>query len=141
MSDNYSIENLFAIYQLGKMYLEHGYLSAAEKIFSGLMVVDNQQTPSRLAFGIIKLECGQLSQATEFFREELKNEKFASRARLALALSYVAEGEFLRAKAILDQLRSESEHLQLPESLTPLYRALTIRCATSGKIDIQPKIQ
>lgn len=126
MGIEYSAEESAAIYELGRMYFEMGYLAAAERIFNGLTVVDGGRTPSRVGLGVVKLERGAFDQAFEQFRAAMKSGRFELEAKLGLCASLVAMGDFTHASEFLDELRPQVEATP-EEAVKRIYRALALR--------------
>ncbi len=106
----YRAELLGGLFALGKLYFEMGYLTPAEKIFSGLVVVDlNWQTPARLGLGLIRLEFGNLEEAGVQFRRALEVGTEGMASKLGLISVFVAQGEAARAQSLLNEVGRELE--------------------------------
>ncbi len=126
----YSDEQLKAIYELGRMYYEMGYFAPAERIFAGLIGVDNGRTPARLGLALVKLERGALQEAAQHFRAALQNTGIAMQTKLGLAAAFVAAGELNRARSILGEVSKEAANLGKnaeEKELRALWEALAIR--------------
>ena len=125
----YSQELLEAIYELGCLYLEMGYLIPAEKIFAGLAAIDDGKTPSKLGLGIIKLEEGLPQESSGFFREEMQEGRPNSeRAKLGVVTSFLAAGEIARAYSMLEESVKETPDEELEPNLRSFRSALLVRC-------------
>ena len=75
---NYTSEQLPAIYQLSKLYLELGYFTPAERILSGLIEIDKEmETPALLAVGVLKIEKNNIEEALLNFRSLLQVSKYS----------------------------------------------------------------
>ena len=111
-NETYSSAVLASIYELGRLYYETGYFAPAERIFSGLAAVDNGQTPARLGLGVIKLERGLFPDSTAQFRLALQGNLQPIRAKLGLTASFIAQGDFARARAVLAELEREPAFAQ-----------------------------
>ncbi|MCC6220315.1 MAG: hypothetical protein IT291_03630 [Deltaproteobacteria bacterium] len=125
----YSDEDVFAIYELGRLYYEMGYFTPAERIFSGLSTVDDNRTPARLAVGLIKLERGLFKDSIKYFRAAIEESHYTLPAKLALCAAFIAEKEMSRAKTMLIEIAPQLE--QLPSRLAGmriLWEALVLRC-------------
>lgn len=124
----YSYDELVSIYELGRMYYEMGYLTAAERIFNGLLVVDHGRTPACIGSGLVKLERGQHSEAMQAFRVGLKSGVFALQAKVCLALVFLGAGDFQRAATLLRELQPEFESKRIVDpDLRRLWEGLSIR--------------
>ena len=88
----YSPEELTAIYELGRLYYEMGYFTPAERIFSGLSAVDENQTCAQLGLGLIKLERGAYQDAITQLRLALQQPLGEVQAKIALAAAFIASG-------------------------------------------------
>ena len=126
-SEQYSIDALAAIYELGRVYLEMGYFIPAERIFNGLVAVDQGQTPARLALGVLNLERGLTEEAAEQFRLVLDSSGFHLQARLGLTAAFLAGGDIQRARSSLAQVRREY-NLDSQPYLNALWEAFSLRC-------------
>lgn len=125
----YSPAELTSIYELGRLYFEMGYFIPAERIFGGLSAVDGGQTPSRLGLGLVKLERGFPQEAVLHLRAALQNLPTRLQTELALALAFVAEGEFLRARQMLEQIaKDHARNTSFSGELRTLWKALSLRC-------------
>lgn len=125
----YSREELVGIYELGRMYLEMGYFTPAERIFSGLVVVDQGQTPARLALGLVKLERGLYQESLLQLRSALQQNSFPVQAKLGLVAAFVATKELQRAKSMLNQIQKDHGPIAAMEhNLRALWEAFSIRC-------------
>ncbi len=126
----FSDQELFAIYELGKMYYEMGYFAPAERIFSGLVEVDGGITPARIGLGLVKLESGLYNESATFFRAELQDGSHSIEAKIGLSAAFVATNEISRARSILGQI--EKDLREAPSAISPevgkLWEALVIRC-------------
>ena len=101
----YTSNELFAIYELGRLYFEMGYFVPAERIFGGLVTVDNGMTPARLGLGLIKLENGLIDEAVSHFREALESRELELQAKIGLSIAFVALQENSRARLIIRDLK------------------------------------
>ena len=100
----YSSEEVSAIYELGRVYFEIGYFVPAERIFTGLAVVDAAQIPARLGLGLIKLEQGLVNEAVVQFRLALEAGGYELETKLALGACFISSGETPRAQSILAEV-------------------------------------
>lgn len=125
----YSREELIGIYELGRMYLEMGYFTPAERIFSGLVVVDQGQTPARLALGLVKLERGLYQESLLQLRGALQQSAHPIQTKLGLVAAFVATKELQRAKSMLSQIQKDHGPIASMETnLKALWEAFSIRC-------------
>ena len=125
----YSREELTSIYELGRLYFEMGYFTPAERIFSGLMSVDNAQTYSRLGLGLVKLELGAFQEAATYFRMALQQEGCDLQAKLGLCAVFLAINEASRAQSLIGEVSKTLEGgREIDEEVRKLYEALAIRC-------------
>ncbi|MCB0324286.1 MAG: hypothetical protein KDD69_11970 [Bdellovibrionales bacterium] len=129
MGSPYSNEELAGIYELGRMYFELGYFAPAERIFNGLVVVDEGRTPARLGLGLLKLERGLYQEAGTHFRSVLESKSYEVQAKLGLCAAFVAAGDLVRAKSILDELAKTLERNPGTEpEVRRLFQAYVARC-------------
>lgn len=126
---SYSNEELISIYELGRMYLEMGYYTPAERIFNGLCVVDSGTTPGRVSLGVIKLERGLFEESAQHFKRALQEGYYPLQAKLGLSVAFIGQGDISRAKSVLVQVASELEKSNgTPAELRTLWEALALRC-------------
>lgn len=126
----YTNDELFSMYELGRMYFEMGYFAPAERIFNGLSAVDEDRTPSRLGLGLVKLERGLYQEAAVHFRAALQSGVYPLQSKLGMCTAFIAVGELSRAKSILAEIAKGSEvDAQTESELRKLYEALAIRCS------------
>jgi lipopolysaccharide biosynthesis regulator YciM len=104
----YTIEILSGIFELGRMYYETGFFAPAERIFSGLIAVDNGATPSKLALGLVKLDLGLYNEASTLFRQCIEERSFDRSAKIALAGCFIAQNELKRAQSLLVEVAEVS---------------------------------
>lgn len=126
MAGEYSRDELAAIYELGRLYYEMGYLTAAERVFNGLSCVDNAQTPARVGIALVKLERGSYDDAVEQFRCALRTPAGELPAKVGLCATLVAMGNVPRAAELLQEIRPEMAQ-QSPE-VARIFEAYCIRC-------------
>ena len=125
----YSDSELFAIYELGRLYFEMGYFAPAERIFSGLAAVDGGRTPARCGLGLVKLERGLYEQSQDQLRLALQDRVYPTQAKLGLVAVFIAVNEIPRAKSMLVELAAELEKSEeLDPALRSLWEAFAIRC-------------
>ena len=126
---NYSKEELFSIYEVGRLLYSAGHLTPASDIFRGLTVVDGGTTPARVGLGLIALEGSSYPEATNQFRTALQDGRFSIQARLGLSAVFVAQGEFSRARSLLLQLEPEIARLSVSEpEMARLWETFVLRC-------------
>lgn len=104
----YSNEALTGIFELGRMYYETGFFAPAERIFAGLVSVDNGFTPSKLGLGLVKLDLGLYNEASTLFRQCIEDRSFDRSAKIALAICFIAQGELKRAQSLLVEVAEVS---------------------------------
>lgn len=104
-----SIEFALSAYELGRIYYEAGYLSAAERVFAGLSSLEGNQTASLIGQGLIKTEGGFYEEASKCFRDSLTKKLFPLQARLGLCFCFLAVGDSRRAKSLIDQIGVEHQ--------------------------------
>lgn len=125
----YSNDELFSIYELGRMYYEMGYFAAAERIFAGLVAVSDDFAEARLGLGLVKFECEQYDEAAGCFRSLVQEDKLALEAYLGLAAIFIAQGEATRARTLLLQLEKGVEGIDnLPPNARRLWQ-FYFRCS------------
>ena len=125
----YTNEELTAIYELGRVYFEMGYFAPAERIFSGLSVVDEGRSLSRLGLGLIKLERGLYQEAVTHFRAALESGSSEIQAKLGLCASFIAMDQVPRAQSILREISQAMQSGQPVEGeVKRLFEAFAIRC-------------
>lgn len=127
----YADDQVNAIYELGRLYFEMGFFGAAERVFSGLLVVDGGRTPARLALALTKLERGLFQEAAMHLRLVIQNGAQPIQAKLALAGTFIALGELQRAKTMLGEIAKETATANSPAQegeLRTLWEAMVIRC-------------
>ncbi len=106
---DYSKSELTSIYALGRLYYEMGYFAPAERIFTGLSLVDKGLTPSRIGLGLIKLQSGLISEASSCFKGVLqeKQNDYKFIACVGLCFSFISGDEKQRARSLLRQLKRD----------------------------------
>lgn len=125
----YANEQLTALYELGRLYYQLGYYAPAEKIFHGLVAVDNKQTAAKVGLGLIKLERGAFEEAASHFRQALDEGHYKLQAKLGMLTAFVAQDEILRARSLLEEIDNEVANQEsLDPDLRKLIRALFKRC-------------
>ena len=107
--DNYSLGALIGIFELGRMYYETGFFAPAERIFTGLAVIDKSAMPSKLGLGLVKLELGLYNEASTFFRQCIEERAFDVSAKISLAVCFIAQGELKRAQSLLVEVAEVSK--------------------------------
>lgn len=126
---SYTDDELLAIYELGRLYLEMGYYTPAERVFNGLCVVDAGKTPGRVGLGVVKLERGLYDESINHFRRALQEGRYPLQAKLGLCVAFIGQGDVTRAKSILVQLATDLERARdAPAELRTLWEALALRC-------------
>ena len=101
----FSEKELYSIYELGKLYYDMGYFSAAERVFSGLIEIDGGDTPSLLGLGLVKFERGQYEEASLLFMKVMdKTPEFELEARIALGICLVALKDYPKARVVLEDV-------------------------------------
>lgn len=127
---SYAEKELFAFYELGRMYYELGYFAAAERIFSGLAAIDGGATPAKVGLGLIKLETGLIDDAVTYFREGLEVEPYKVIAKIGLAAAFIANNELPRARSVLGQVERDFQTDQtISPAVVKLCSALAIKTA------------
>jgi len=123
----YTREELTAMYELGRLYYEMGYVAPAERMFAGLAGIDGNATASRIGLGLLKIERGAFQEATAHFRAALQAGTYIPSAKIGLVIAFIGMQEFARARSLLSEVTKD------PRDLTPemkqLVEALTERCA------------
>ena len=134
----YTNTELAGIYELGKMYYEMGFYTAAERIFQGLLLIDQGSTPSRIGLGLIKLENGLLAESVTQFREAIKASNFETEAKVGLSLCFIAEGQHSRAHWLFnDVAMKNTETLTNQPLLKRFVECLTDFCTEIEKLHPQ----
>ena len=123
----YSTEELNGLYELGRLYFEMGYYAPAERIFNGLVLVDDELTPSRLALGILKLECGLYQEATSHFRVLVEKGQYPLQTKLGLSGVFIATGDLARARQTLDEVGLEMQRIDVDSEVEGLYEAFRLQ--------------
>lgn len=129
---DYNDDQVKAIYELGRLYFEMGFFSAAERIFAGLVSVDGGRTPARLGLALTKLERGLFQEAAMHLRAVIQGGAYPTQAKLALAGTFIALGEVQRAKTMLGEIAKETATSNSPAQegeLRTLWEAMVIRCS------------
>ncbi len=101
---DYAKEELTAIYELGRMYYEMGYLTPAERVFGGLAAVDNGQTAARIGLALVKIERGLYQDAITQLRLALQLADWEIQVKLALCAAFFGSGEAQRAQSVLGEV-------------------------------------
>lgn len=119
---------LQSAYELGRLYFEMGYLSASEKVFSGLILVDEGNTASRVGLGLIKLELGLVEEALRYFKDSLSQGSFVLQSKLGLVCCFLTLDEQSRALSLLEEISSEhAPELESSPSVKTFFEALVLR--------------
>ena len=124
--DSYSPNILAGMFELGRMYYETGFFAPAERIFSGLLVIDNKITPSKLGLGLVKLELGLYNEAGSLFRQCIEEKSFEASSKVALAACFIAQSELKRAQSLLMEL-AEGQRNTLSYEERKLLEGLLVR--------------
>lgn len=125
----YSNEELSSIYELGRMYFEMGFFVPAERIFGGLVAVDNGQTPARIGLGLLKLERGLFQESTIHFRTAIQAGPFALQAKIGLVSAFIGLNELPRARSLLGEIGKElTQNPKIPRELRTLAEVFAERC-------------
>lgn len=126
-NDTYELRELAAIYQLGCLFLELGYLVAAERLFRGLVACGTRDLPSDLALGLVLLQGDVFEEAEQCFERSLQQAQIMGQAKIAQAALFVATKDYEHAKAVLEELhRSQAEITPAQEILA---EALSLRAS------------
>ncbi len=135
-------EELIGIYELGRLYYESGFLTPAERILHGLVLIDDGSTPSRGALGVVQLESGKSEEAVHHFRAAVKNPRRVEEilvGKLGLIACFLSVGDIERAatlvresEADLSLLATEARNSNLlgqrAAELGELWQAFALRC-------------
>jgi hypothetical protein len=125
-------EELNAIYALGRLYYELGYLSASERILAGLTEIDDGFTPARVALGVIKLESGKAEEAIQVFRSSAKSPRRADdifSGKLGLVAAFLFLGDIERATSLLREVQADvAKGTNHNPGLRRLFEAFAVRC-------------
>jgi len=126
----YTIDELAALYELGRLYFEMGYLAPAERIFGGLVAVDGASaTASVLALALIRLERGLTLEAVSHFRRALESGTFSVETKLGLCIAFISTAEFGRAKSLLIEIGKDIEKAgSVATELSTIWEALSLSC-------------
>lgn len=125
---DYSTEELSSIYELGRTYFEMGFFAPAERLFNGIIALNPQFVPARLALGMVKLENGLFEESSTHFRAVLDVGGFDIQAKLGLCAAFVASNELPRAQSILAELSGVIENERgLDTDIRKLYEAFVLR--------------
>jgi hypothetical protein len=107
-----------------------GYFVPAERIFNGLIAVEESATPARVGLGLVKLERGLYQEATQHFRHALQHGSYSLQVKLGLVASFIASGERARARTILAEISKAGEiNERLDPEIKRLFEAFVIRCS------------
>lgn len=142
ISPTFTADELVGVYELGRLYYETGFLTAAERILNGLVLCDEGVTPSRGALGLVNLESGKVEEAVLQFRASVKNPRRVDDVlvgKLGLIAAFLSVGDVERAgtlvsecQADLNQLGNENRNsgivLQRSDELQELWYAFALRC-------------
>ena len=101
---------LRGIYALGRMYLESGFYTPAERIFAGLIEIDEGETPAALGLAFTKFQREKYQEAIAVYKNLAQNKVYLGQARIGLACCFLAIGEKARAKAILEEQLRDTDH-------------------------------
>ncbi len=127
----YTQQELFSIYELGRLYFEMGFYVPAERIFSGLSVVDQNLTPARVGLGVLKLERGLFQESAVHFRAAIQSNAFLLEAKLGLVAAFTGMGELPRARSLLSEVAKEfRETNEVSSELVALAEVFATRCAS-----------
>jgi tetratricopeptide (TPR) repeat protein len=115
--------------ELGRMYYHLGYLTPAERVFSGLLAYQPQDGWSRLALALIKGERGQTEEGKNLLRPLLQDPKYFLQAKIILVSLFLSEQEVSRARSMFDEIRkSIPQNLaDFPRELQSLLRGIELR--------------
>jgi lipopolysaccharide biosynthesis regulator YciM len=100
-------QTLGGIYALARMYMESGFYTPAERIFAGLVEIDQGATPAALGLAYTKFQREKYQEAIAIYKSLAQSGIYTYEARVGLACCFIATGERPRARTILeDQLRN-----------------------------------
>ena len=125
----YAPEQCVALYELGRLYLEMGYFVPAERIFAGLVAVENGFVPGRLGMGAVKLERGLFQEAAAHFRAALQvGGVHVLHAKVGLVAAFLGMQDVVRARSLLSEVAKEiGEKRDLDPDVRTLIEAFAIR--------------
>ena len=116
---------LAAVYELGRLYFEMGYLVAAERIFQGLVAVEPEFAPAILGVAVTRVERGAHEEGGQFFRRVLTNPTYSLSAKVGLAAAFVRGRDYVRAMSLLQEIPVDTA---VAEGLEGFRAALISRC-------------
>jgi hypothetical protein len=118
---------LCAIYELGRLYFETGFLAEAEVIFLGLRAASAEFAPSFVGIGLVRLEKGEFQESLLSFREAVKQHRLIVEAKIGMGAAFLALGENRRAATILLELSREVNEPHVSSEVRQLWQALSRR--------------
>lgn len=102
-----SQKTLDGMYALARMYMESGFYTPAERIFSGLVEIDRGSTPAALGLAYTKFQREKYQDAITIYKTLAQSGLYTNEAKIGLVCCFLATGERPRARTILeDQLRN-----------------------------------
>lgn len=126
---DYDEAELFALYELGRLYLEMGYFGPSERIFAGLSALGSNATPARIGLGVLRLERGLYDEAVNYFRGVTREGAYVIESKLGLCFGFLARGETQRAASLLSELKKDVQGgLAESDQLRILWQVLARRC-------------
>ena len=122
----YTYQDLVSLYELGRLYFDMGYFAPSERIFNGLVEIDEGETPAQLGLGLIRLERSLPGEAITHFRSVLQGPpRYHLSAKFGLCSAFLSSEEGSRADSILHQIQREHlAELQGSRALRLLWEAL-----------------
>lgn len=124
----YSVDELEALYALGRHYIEIGKFFSAKNIFSGLIVVAPDFIKGWLGMAVTALLNGNLNEASGAVRQLLRADPASLIGQLLLINVQLAQKDFNSAGTALGEI---SELLESGSSVSPnlsrIYKSLLVR--------------
>jgi hypothetical protein len=130
----YSSDEIAHIYELGRLFLENGYLQKGEAVMDGLTQVAPTFYPGWLALSYVRLVNGELEGALECARQAERSEPDRPEVLIYLVITFLAVGDFNGSGTYLGEIRELIEEGVITNPLIKrLYEAQLLRYSLSVK--------
>lgn len=116
-----SATDLTSLYALARLYFRNGYIVTAERVFSGLQILDeSRETPVDLGCGVVALCSSKFEESIASFHKCLSDGRYLTESQLGLTLSYLGLSERSRAIVAYEEILV-GEGAMMRVDLRPLY--------------------
>jgi tetratricopeptide (TPR) repeat protein len=109
----YSAEEIATIYELGRLFLENGYLRKGEIVMRGLTAVAPSYLPAWLGICYVYLTGQRFDAALLAARQALRADPRSSEAMLLLVVALLSTGDYNSAGTYLGEIKEQIDFGEL----------------------------